>query len=425
MTSRHHSSFAGVTAMSLRPRLMPSVLALSLAGLLAGCGSLAPRTAEAPKEGEYSASVIPPFRGGGYYKDDGPGANPPANLASIPDAVPRWEPLHRFANNPYRVRGRDFEPLADARGYRARGLASWYGRKFHGRPTSIGEPYDMYAMTAAHPTLPLPSYARVTNLDNGRSIVVRLNDRGPFHPDRIIDLSYTAAYQLDILKGPTPVEVEAVFAEDAPTSFNALSAPTAPQPNDAPSVGSASTAAAAQAVVDAPAPTRPVDAPVAATFLQLGAFSSPVLAERLLDRVKVHLSRDFPAVMRLEQDGLYRVQAGPFAADADADRAAARLRDDFGVRAFKVRPATLVTAAQPAQPALFLQLAALSRAEAAEALSARFRSHYGGDMPVVAPWNDGGLFKVQVGPFLDNVQAERVAAAYQRDFGIRPFRVLR
>lgn len=418
MTSSRLPSTAGATSMPMRPRLLPSVLALSLAGLLAGCGSLAPRSAEAPKEGEYSATVIPPFRGGGYYKDDGPGANPPANLASIPNAVPRWEPLHRFANNPYRVRGRDFEPLTDARGYRARGLASWYGRKFHGRPTSIGEPYDMYAMTAAHPTLPLPSYARVTNLDNGRSVVVRLNDRGPFHPDRIIDLSYTAAYQLDILKGPTLVEVEAVAADDAPTSFNALAAPETPLPNEAVAVRAPSSA-------DAPVTPARNDAPAGGLFLQLGAFSSPVLAERLLDRVKVNLSRDFPAVMRLEQDGLYRIQAGPFASEAEADRAAARLRDDFGVRAFKVRPAVASAPPAPAVPALYLQIAALSRAEAAEALSTRVRSHYGTEVPAVAPWNDAGMFKVQLGPFVDAAQAERVALAYQRDFGVRPFRVLR
>jgi rare lipoprotein A len=148
---------------------------------------------------------------GGYYKDDGPGANPPANLASIADASPRVEPLHKFANRPYEVFGRKYVPLASVRPYRQRGIASWYGKRFHGQKTSSGEPYDMYAMTAAHPILPIPSYARVTNLRSGASVVVRINDRGPFHSERIIDLSYAAAYRLGLIgSGSGEVEVEAI-----------------------------------------------------------------------------------------------------------------------------------------------------------------------------------------------------------------------
>ena len=125
-----------------------------------------------------------------YYKDDGPGDSAPANLDAIPDAVPRLEPLHRFANRPYTVFGREYVPATSLRPYRERGIASWYGRKFHGEKTSTGEIYDMYAMTAAHPTLPLPSYARVTNVATGKSVVVRVNDRGPFLHGRVIDLSF-------------------------------------------------------------------------------------------------------------------------------------------------------------------------------------------------------------------------------------------
>jgi len=143
---------------------------------------------------------------------DGPPAKPPENLSSIPDAVPQAEPLSARGNpDTYEVYGRRYHVLDSAAGYVEEGTASWYGRKFHGRPTSSGEPYDMYAMTAAHKTLPLPSYVRVTNLDNGREIVVRVNDRGPFHADRIIDLSYTAALQLDMVgHGTAPVRVEAI-----------------------------------------------------------------------------------------------------------------------------------------------------------------------------------------------------------------------
>lgn len=148
---------------------------------------------------------------GGYYKDDGPGDNPPANLASVPDAVPRNEPLHKYANRPYEVFGKKYVPLASVQPFQQRGTASWYGKKFHGQKTSSGETYDMYKMTAAHPTLPIPSYVRVTNVSNGRSVVVRVNDRGPFHGGRVIDLSYVAAYKLGYVgAGSAQVQVEAV-----------------------------------------------------------------------------------------------------------------------------------------------------------------------------------------------------------------------
>ena len=148
---------------------------------------------------------------GGYYKDDGPGANPPSNLASIPDARPRTEPLHRFANRPYEVFGKKYVPLASVQPFHQRGMASWYGKRFHGQKTASGESYDMYAMSAVHPTLPIPSYARITSLHTGRQVVVRINDRGPFHANRVIDLSYAAAYRLGLIgTGSGEVEIEAI-----------------------------------------------------------------------------------------------------------------------------------------------------------------------------------------------------------------------
>lgn len=166
-------------------------LAAVLAIALAACSS-------APKKG-------------GYYKDDGPGANPPANLASIPDARPRSEPLHKYANRPYEVFGRKYVPLASVQPYHQRGVASWYGKRFHGQKTASGETYDMYAMSAAHPILPIPSYARVTSLRTGKQVVVRINDRGPFHSNRAIDLSYAAAYRLGLIAtGSGEVEIEAI-----------------------------------------------------------------------------------------------------------------------------------------------------------------------------------------------------------------------
>ena len=172
---------------------MRLTLMLALATALASCGS-------APKPG-------------GYYQDDGPGGgSPPVNLDKLANPVPKVEPLHRGANNPYTAMGKKYEPFKTLRSFRQRGTGSWYGRKYHGRRTSSGERYDMYAMTAAHPILPIPSYARVTNVKNGRSVIVRINDRGPFHSDRIIDLSYAAAYKLGYANlGSALVEVEAIL----------------------------------------------------------------------------------------------------------------------------------------------------------------------------------------------------------------------
>jgi len=153
---------------------------------------------------------------GGYYKDDGPGARPP-DLAAIADPVPRQEPLHKFANRPYERFGKRYVPLTRVGPFQQRGLASWYGRRFQGGSTSSGEPYDMYKMTAAHPLLPIPSYARVTNLANGHTVVVRVNDRGPFHSDRIIDLSYAAAYKLGFVDaGSARVLVEQIVPGGTP-----------------------------------------------------------------------------------------------------------------------------------------------------------------------------------------------------------------
>jgi rare lipoprotein A len=174
--------------------------------LLAGCAS-APEPAPSPP----AEPAKPEPRRGAYYKDDGPGANPPANLDKVADAVPKAEPLHRYANRPYQRLGKDYVPLTSVGPFRQTGVASWYGRRYHGAATSSGETYDMYAMTAAHPILPIPSYARVTSLANGRSVVVRINDRGPFLSDRIIDLSYVAAWKLGIVDaGSGPVVVEAI-----------------------------------------------------------------------------------------------------------------------------------------------------------------------------------------------------------------------
>ena len=158
--------------------------------------------------------------GGGVASGrDGPGSNIPPDLASVPDAEPRIEPIRTSGgtSKPYTVLGRGYAPVTDDRPFRESGMASWYGSKFHAASTSSGEPYDMYAMTAAHPTLPIPSYVRVRNPANGREVIVRVNDRGPFVDGRIIDLSYTAALKLDLLRGVAPVEIERITNEDIRT----------------------------------------------------------------------------------------------------------------------------------------------------------------------------------------------------------------
>ena len=238
---------------------------------------------------------------------DGPGANPPAGLETVPDPTPRIEPLRTGGpNKPYEVFGVRYVPVKGDAPMREQGLASWYGRKFHGRPTSNGEIYDMYAMTAAHKTMPLPSYARVRNPANGKEVIVRVNDRGPFHPGRVIDLSYTAALKLDLLRAVAPVEVERI-------TFDEIRADGATPP---------------AAPVDMPPATAS-----AGFWLQLGAFrdhEGALQLQRLLHREAPWLS---PQLATFE-DGIWsRVQAGPFANRDEAEAAALRLADALPLQA--------------------------------------------------------------------------------------------
>jgi rare lipoprotein A len=219
-------------------------------------------------------------------------AAPPANIEAIPDAVPRAEPRSAHGNPPfYNVQGRRYYVLAAADGYLERGVASWYGPTFHGGNTSSGEPYDMYGMTAAHKTLPLPTYARVTNLRNGRSVVVRINDRGPFVANRLIDLSYTAAAKLDMIRdGTTLVEVRALLPG---------------VPDDL---------------------SRSAALPPPALYLQAGAFADAQNAQRLLARLQAAGLASAFIVLPLEgKSRLYRVRLGPVGSVAEFDQLAAEL----------------------------------------------------------------------------------------------------
>lgn len=278
-----------------------------LALTLPGCGALIEREAPAPAP-QARPEPAPERRPGAYYKDDGPGDRPPADLASIADAVPRAEPLHRFANRPYQAFGREYVPLASAAGFRERGLASWYGRRYHGQKTSSGEVYDMYAMTAAHPVLPIPSYARVTNPANGKSVVVRVNDRGPFHGERIIDLSYAAAWKLGFVEqGSAVVEVEAI--QPGEPALAAASPPGAP---------------AGAAASTAPEPRG--------VFLQLGAFSARESAEAFRARLALDLGWLTEAARIFAAGGLYRLQLGPYGSREHARAIAERIESELKLR---------------------------------------------------------------------------------------------
>jgi rare lipoprotein A len=266
----------------------------------------------------------PSATGPKYYRDDGPGETPPPALEALPDAVPRIEALNRFANRPYMVFGREYVPATSLRPYKERGIASWYGRKFHGERTSTGEVYDMYAMTAAHPTLPLPSYARVTNVATGKVVVVRVNDRGPFLHNRVIDLSYAAATKLGIAqKGSGEVEVEAIIPIETTT---VAAAPPLPPVLPAPSAATP----AAPPTTEAP-PSVPVAPADGGFVVQLGAFASSANAENFLARLAAPIAQVGVEGRIRQVNGLFRVFVGPYASRDEAKRTADRLRDALGL----------------------------------------------------------------------------------------------
>jgi len=253
-------------------------------------------------------------RSGGYYKDDGPGEQPPANLDQIADAQPKAEPPHRYANRPYQVFGKEYVPLASVQPYRQRGMASWYGKKFHGQRTASGETYDMYAMTAAHTTLPIPSYARVTRVATGRSVIVRINDRGPFHQGRMIDLSYAAALKLGFVHlGSAEVELESIEPGQAETPTQQAAAPTP------------SAAATTEQALAAPEQA-------AAVYVQVGAFSSRDNAENLRSRLEGEFGWLKDTVQVLAIGNLWRLHVGPYRTHDDARSVAERIESQLSVK---------------------------------------------------------------------------------------------
>lgn len=261
----------------------------------------------------------------------------------MPDAEPKVEPYSKRGNKPYVVFGKRYTPITDDRPFKQRGVGSWYGKKFHGQKTSSGEPYDMYKMTAAHPTLPLPSYARVTNLSNGTQVIVRVNDRGPFHSSRIIDLSYTAALKLGYLgKGSSMLEVERLLPDEI-ARITAAKQNLQVQPPESLAVSALVSAPAANAnapstyAVAGPAPP-PIAKPLEAAFvadiasangfyLQLGAYTQATNAEAVRSGLAQKWASTLPAIEVVQYGVFYRLYSGPFATRNDADNAAQQVQD--------------------------------------------------------------------------------------------------
>jgi rare lipoprotein A len=280
---------------------------------------------------------------GGYYQDDGPGANPPAGLLDTPDAVVKYEPYAKFANKPYSVFGQTYTPLINDEPFTQRGVASWYGVKFHGQRTSSGEAYDMYKMTAAHPTLPIPSYARITSLESGKSVVVRINDRGPFHSDRIVDVSYTAALKLGLLgKGSHEVQIERLFPGDVMQLASARRAAASEAQTAPPAI--AALMLEDRVDMDSAAVARPQPAATAVAdqaslapgyYLQLGAYGREGKAEEMSTRLKqAGVDLDI-AVVR--SGSVNRLYGGPFETRALAQEAARALPGGLGLKPIVVR----------------------------------------------------------------------------------------
>ena len=375
------------TTQSIARRCATWMAALTIPLFLSGCGTffkLEKSEEKTAKPSSVSTLLGGKKKGGGYYLDDGPGDNPPVDLHLIPDAVPREEPLRASTMRPYSALGKRYKPMTRHERYKTRGMASWYGRRYHGQKTASGEIYDMYAMTAAHPTLPIPSYARVTSVASGKSVVVRVNDRGPFLSNRLIDLSYTAAYKLDVLGGGSGlVEVESIVPgtgsftrlaavapaqrpgstsgtsrslSGSPASPNgqagaiadqsmAVTTPTEPDPTEAqPGLFQASFA---PAVADTPgaSPTGevpPVSSPEtpaavpAGIYLQLGAFNAYDNADNFVVRMRNELPSLMTSLDIIAKDGLFKVHAGPY-----PDRALARKAADKIAEALSIKPVLL------------------------------------------------------------------------------------
>jgi rare lipoprotein A len=377
---------------------------------LAGCGTApqqpsATQPAAGPRgkpQQEPGVPVLPPAGSGrgGYYQDDGPGENPPPNLMATPDAEVRDETPIPRSNKPYTVFGKNYAPITDPKQtFVQRGLGTWYGKKFHGQRTSSGELYDMYKMTAAHPTLPIPSYAKVTNLDNGKQVVVRINDRGPFHSTRVIDVSYTAALKLGLLtKGSHQLEVERILPGDA-ARFNAARAQQQQEAQAAPPASSAPPAASAAGTATAGTAASPT------------AIAPPAMP------------RAAPLIYtpQAASDGA-APPAGVFPTAGNASGAGATLSP--AVAAMPAPPAPNPSgAAATARSGFYLQLGAYARADNAEAVRVKLSNDTTLSGLEVVP--SGDVQRLYSGPYATRQEAAQAILGLPPALGLKPLIIQR
>ena len=368
--------------------------AVAVAVFLAGCAS-------GPRSG-----------GGVASGRDGPGTNIPSDLDRVPDAEPRIEPIRSSGgtSKPYTVLGRGYQPITDDRPFRESGLASWYGRKFHAASTSSGEPYDMYAMTAAHKTLPLPSYVRVRNPANGREVIVRVNDRGPFVDGRVIDLSYTAALKLDLLRGVAPVEIERITNEDIRTGAWRRDSGTA---YAAASPAPRATAASVSVPSAWVAPVAMMNAPAASTMPV--APQTPVMAMAPLEQQQ-------PVA-----------QAAPQAVEADVPPPPRQpiMVTDLAPMAPLDVPARTPSAASAAAPSaasatgFWVQLGAFRERDGAESLLSQAARGLPSLAPQLRVFSEAGTHRLQAGPFASRNAAGEAVTQLRESLRIAPMVVER
>ena len=329
--------------MKFRHLLTPVLLSL----LLVACGgSQVVKPSPGISAPESSGELNKPKKSGGYYLDDGPGDNPPANIDAIPDAVPRVEPLLPRANKPYIALGNSYTPMTEFQPYKKRGIASWYGKRYHGQKTSAGEIYDMYGMTGAHPILPIPSYVRVTNPENQKSVIVRINDRGPFHSDRLIDLSYAASYKLRLSgKGSGIVDVEAIdakkYLQNSSTDLADKETTAANVPSVVVEPLKPTQSSEPVRIENSDANNAPVinqeklnSVPVAGVFVQVGAFKSVDNAGLLSKKIMAQNLVENAPVNSWYNQGIYRVRIGPYANRTEAEVIAAKVKKALGVNTY-------------------------------------------------------------------------------------------
>ncbi|OWQ46424.1 hypothetical protein CDL60_13150 [Roseateles noduli] len=390
---------------------------LTCALILAACASPGPSSNRSSSGGPKVSS---------WPDRDGPDAVIPPDLKKVPDAVPKLESIRKGGpNKPYEVLGERYEPIAEDKPLVQKGLASWYGRKFHGKPTSSGEIYNMYAMTAAHATIPIPSYARVRNPKNGREIIVRINDRGPFHKGRIIDLSYTAALKLDVLNGVAPVEIERITYEDIRTGAWTRDRDTlSPDPKVAPDtpVYAAATPSGAPdltttaqlrppvtpvpAQVPLPTPVIPPVAKAERPATPSTSSANPDAGMTPIPITALPPGSDLPPSGQTKADAMAAATAGAIAAtDSQAPV-----------------PALKITAAAQGY---WLQFGAFSRMEGAEQLRERFTRGMEELAPMLTIFKDKNLHRLQAGPFASREDARAAADRVRSSMALTPILVER